>query len=249
MFLDRDYLAGDDKVKRAVKDLYEACTPGANDYTNQLTIKLRVLTLVMKTMGLSRDQVVDLIYTHTLIHPEVADELRKLAGGFEDLLAQDLVSNEKLVRLLKRLSSRNQNKVDRLLAIDGLASKTKRYEMKRYMTNLRWPMEHRPDAELALEHVQVVRRLYEEIDIPEEERVAPYVYEVMREVLKDVTGVVLPCEEKTLAVEAMEKCKGLYLSCMGREKVLELVKDLKLVEPEVAKKRRRLAVTDEMENE
>lgn len=225
-----------DYIVSVVGNLYKECARRSSDLVNQRTIKYRVIELVGTTLNVSFEQLADLFYNNTRIHPSVAAELCRLLSNddvVESLLAQDFVPTEKLVRLLKRLAP-HANVLDALAAVDGLASTTpnKKYDCKRYLENLRFPLVFVENSDLKATHVASVRSLYHELRkwYPEE-RLAPYVYEVLREAFKDVTGVDLPTDGKEVLVDVMAKCKGSYLSDMGEENVHQFVKELKMKKP------------------
>lgn len=229
--------------KAAMEKVIQNVIEQGNDQITMRTVCLRFLGTVSKAFGLSWNQIYDLVQNCTPIHSQVAEEI--LNAGIKDdeteiTLAQDFVRNERLVRLLKRISRR---KAEALLAIDGLVGTISfsgpAFDFKRYLENLRYSVDgsvgNFDDGVIKGIHIFAVRQLYKKINdaIPGEERLSPYVYQVLRKVILDVGGPDLPLpsimnEEMRMTDAFLKECVEMYLSHARKETVYHLISNLNI---------------------
>ncbi|KAF8784052.1 Deoxyuridine 5'-triphosphate like protein [Argiope bruennichi] len=172
----------------------------------------------------------------------VAKEI--LNSGIKDedtemTLAQDFVRNDKMIRLLKRMNRRNAEAV---CAIDGLAGTISSmgpfFDFKRYLENLRYSLDGSvgnfdddSNGVWKRSHIAAVRKLYKRLNdaLPGDERLSPYVYQILRRVVLDVGGPELPDnsnEEMFLSEDFMKECIDLYKSEAPNMTLISLISSL-----------------------
>lgn len=231
-----------DFLQDQIQDLLYASIRAYNlkedDAVSLRTLKLMLVSKVLEGLGFEWNYIVDLIKTHTPVHPEIAKDLKRVGDEEVDCaVAQMFVRNDKLVRLLKVLVQHGKN-MNKILAVDGLAgnlSHGPNFEQKHYVTNLRYGNRGDPklyfdlDPEYKRLHVQTVREIYDMLgDAP-----APVkqIYQILRVSFEEMARVLLPRvefhEDEMMDARLLGKCGAFYMRTMGKENIERMVKSLK----------------------
>lgn len=227
-----------EKIRDLLHTSIQAYNVKENDAVNLKTLKLLLVGHVLETLGIDWSYLHYLHKNHTPVHPEMAKILMEV--GDEDIvntLAQGFVKNEKLIRMLKTLTSHGLN-MDKLLAVDGLGgnlSNGPNFEQKYYVGNLKYGhmLDRKTifdnDPEYKRLHVQTVRELYNALkDVPVPEK---QMYEIVRKCIEEMANVKLPevefTEEEMMDKKIQAECGRLYMESMGKENIISLAKSLK----------------------
>lgn len=229
----------DTQIRDLVHTVYKYYGDRDGDLINLRTLNLKFLGQVMKALGLTWTQVTQIYKNQIPVHPEIAREfLNHGDEEMESVLAQGFVRNDKLIRIVKQLSSHEDSIIDELLAVDGLLgniSNGPNFEHKYYINNLRFGLigpksdfDEEPDYKRL--HAQAVRRMYVTLrsrNIPQQPLI---INTLLHQIIKDTVNVELPSiSDNSIDVneELLEECKDEYFSIMHKKLIHELVKSLR----------------------
>lgn len=227
-------------IDKFLLNTFEKCK---DDLVSMQTIKYRMLAHLLKSVDITFGHMCQLFTTHTPVHPDVAEEIKKLCvkqENYQIILAQDFIENEKLTKLMRHLSKAGHtNIVHTLLAIDGMAGSKLNHgpntDVKRYVENLKYSLSGEEgvyDCEkkdkLKRAHVNAVRSMYNVLD--DESKHGNNIYYILCCVLKECAGIeILGVEDPThnLDVEKIEMCVNLYKESMPAQQLNEMITYLK----------------------
>lgn len=229
-----------------------------NKDNNDVSVKTLQLHILMKgfhSIGLNWENVRKLLFDYVVVHPQVAYELSKIVKDDDKIfLAQTLVKSEKLTKMVIGKIREHRNKINMLLAVDGLhlgSSIAPNIEPKRYLENLRFPLYGNEDAfgsttvdQQQLDqviHVQAIRRIHEELQSVKYPTAV--VYRIMQLLFRERHNVSLPSfrdyhEEEAAVYDSMAaQLKSTYLNLVSEDRFDRIAKHSKLVSKNSGKKR------------
>ncbi|KAG8175205.1 hypothetical protein JTE90_022628 [Oedothorax gibbosus] len=213
-----------------------------NDSISILTLKLRILSRILRCMNLSFEEIQLIQDTHILVHPENAGIMMQLCSKAQDadlILCQDFIPPDRLIKLIRFMCKHgHSNTAQALLAIDGLGgvklNNAPNMDVKRYLDNLKIGSESAQniyDQECGWKpvHVRTVRKVYEELAKYRAGALEHDVYQVMCQVLEDRASIVLPKAANVAILEpkVLEACVNVYNTSMADEYLLQFVEVLK----------------------
>lgn len=230
----------DAQIRELLNSTVETFHTNGEDSVTMKTMKLHMVGMILEKLQLGGwNFVLKLFKTHTPVHPKIAQELLKYGDDeMACILCQGFVRNDKLIRIVKQLAQR-EIKMKEILAVDGLAgniSNGPNFECKYYIGNLRFANKGEPksnfdeESEFKRLHVQTVREMYKMMaDTPNPTK---HIYDILRKCFYQTIGAILPeiefSEEELMNGELEGKIAIMYMNSMGREKMAELVKSLRL---------------------
>lgn len=244
-----------DFAKRIAKELVDfelrmldkTSDESQKNLTNIMTLNIRGLSRIMNAFGISWAMMSQLVEQNIPIHPQLSKYLKGLCKedeDVEDLLSQDFVKTEKIIKL-KCL--RNHSKaMEWLCAVDGIMFKHggPNLDWRKYVTNLRFGLtggkgayDDEPNNDLKREHVQAVREIHSRIADKDTDNVdSTKVYRVMKRLALEECGIELPDVKSSpddkpmseMSESEIEDLKQVYLSMVGHEKFQKIAKLFRL---------------------
>lgn len=218
------------RFENLIKELEDLFGIRPSDLTTYRSRNIHLVTSIMKKLRLKISWFNHLFKTHSYVHPNIAETLMNGDEEVETLLAQGLVRNDKLLKILKN------GLHDEILAVDGLSGNLyngPNFDYKHYLQNLKHesPQSHYDeDPKYRRKHCLLVRDMYKELKNVTNEP-AKHVYSILRGIFKEVMDVELPPVKdmtETLPADVESRCTMTYLGRLTKKEVEDIFKNIKL---------------------